>query len=199
MDIQHDLFLGAIGVFGAILGAISGALISAFIAHVSTLRRERIRVLIEIEEYLDELWDLSNSLFHIKERLLACSDDSEEKMLESAYNSQLDKFFSIWDLRKRIIELNIYFNDPECSYTFRKIERLYEKSKNKVDAMSPFPVIDNDKLLKGLLDMEDEICDLRDNLSTKLRRHLSLQYIIFPTFSKWGTNLKTLPIKYKKE
>jgi hypothetical protein len=192
MNIQHDLFVGIIGVFGAILGSISGALIGAFIAHISALRKERIRVFMEVEEYLDELRDVSNSLYCIKERLLACSDESEKKMIESAYNSQIDKFFSIWDLRKRILELNIFFDDPECTYIFRKIERLFEKSKTKIDVMSPIPIIDNDKLLERLMNMDDEIFVLRDNLSTKLRRNLSLQYIIFPTFSKWGTNLKKL-------
>jgi hypothetical protein len=199
MNIQHDLFIGTIGVFGAILGSISGALIGAYIAHISTLRKERIRVLIELEEYLDELRDVSNSLYYIKERLLSCSDDSKKQLIQSAYNNQIDKFFSIWDLRKRILELNIFFDDPECSYTFRKIERLYEKSKNKIDVMSPIPIIDNDKLLEKLMNMEDEIDVLRGNLSTKLRRSLSLQYIIFPTFSKWGTNIKTLLFKYKQE
>ena len=195
MEINRDLIVGAIGIFGAILGSISGALVSALIIHASTLRKERTRVLIEIEEYLDELWDVSNTLYHLKESQMACSDDAEEKVIESTYNRQLDRFFSIWDLRKRIIELNVYFNDPECSYIFRKIERLYEKSKNKVESLSPFPIIDNDKLLKGLLDMEDEIYDLRDNLSKKLRLNLSLQYILFPTFSKWGTGFKRLLMK----
>ena len=199
MNIQHDLFVGAIGVFGAILGSISGALISAFIAHLSTLRKERIRVLIEIEEYLDDLWRVSNSLYHLKERLMACSDDAEKKRIESAYNSKLDKFFSIWDLRKRIIELNLYFNDSECSYTFHKIEGLYEKSKNKVEAMSSFPIIDNDKLLKGLWDMEDEIYNLRNNLSKSLRKSLFLKYMIFPTFSKCCANIKSFLIKPKEK
>ena len=131
----------------------------------------------------------------LKERKISCSDYTEEKEIELAYEHQLDRFFSIWDLRKRIVELNVYFNDLECSYIFRKIERLYERSKNKVGALSPFPIIDNDKLLKGLLDIEDEIYDLRKNLSKKLRLHLSLQYILFPTFSKWANSLKRCLVK----
>ncbi len=195
MEMDRDLIVGAIGVFGAILGSISGALVSALIAHAFILRKERTRVLIEIEEYLDELWDVSNTLYHLKERKISFPDDIEEKEIELAYEHQLDRFFSIWDLRKRIVELNVYFNDLECSYIFRKIERLYERSKNKVEALSPFPIIDNNKLLKGLLDMEDEIYDLRKNLSKKLRLQLSLQYILFPTFSKWGNSLKRCLVK----
>jgi len=196
---DRDLIVGAIGVFGAILGALVGVLVSALIVHASTLRKERTRVLIEIEEYLDELWDVSNTLYHLKQSNISCSDEAEEKEVEAAYEHQLDRFFSIWDLRKRIIELNVYFNDPECSYIFRKIERLYEKSKNKVEALSPFPIIDNDKLLKGLLDMEDEIYDLRGNLTKRLRLHLSLQYIFFPTFSKWGNSLKSCLLKSNRK
>ena len=62
---DRDLIVGAIGVFGAILGALVGVLVSALIVHASTLRKERTRVLIEIEEYLDELWDVSNTLYHL--------------------------------------------------------------------------------------------------------------------------------------
>lgn len=192
MEIDRDIIVGAIGIFGAILGSVSGALVSAIIIHTSTLRKERTRVLIEIEEYLDELWDLSNTLHKLKQSQIACSDDTEEKAIGSTYNRQIDKFFSIWVLRKRNIELDVYFNDPECSFVFREIESLYEKSRNKVESLSPFPIIDNDKLLKGLLDMAGEIYDLRNNLSKKLRLNLSLQYILFPTFSKWGNGLKAL-------
>ncbi len=182
---DRDLIVGAIGVGGAILGSITGVLASGVIAHVSSLRKERTRVLIEIEEYLDQLWDVSNALYHLKDRELSCTDEAEEKNISSAYNHQLDKFFSIWDLRKRIIELNIYFNDHECSYIFRKIERLYERCKNKTEALSPFPIIDNDKLLEGLINIEEEIYDLRENLSRRLRLHLTFKYILFPTFLKW--------------
>ena len=55
MEIDRDIIVGAIGIFGAILGSVSGALVSAIIIHTSTLRKERTRVLIEIEEYLDLL------------------------------------------------------------------------------------------------------------------------------------------------
>lgn len=154
--------------------------------------RRESEYLIEIEKYLDELWDVSNSLYHIKDRLTACLNDDQDQVFETAYDNQLNKFFSIWDTRKRIIELNVYFNDPECSYIFRKIESLYNESKNKIEAMSPLPIADNDKLLEGLLDIEDEIYGLRDNLSKKLRHSISLGYILFPTFSKWRTSIKDL-------
>ncbi|PLX49978.1 MAG: hypothetical protein C0613_05720 [Desulfobulbaceae bacterium] len=102
-----------------------------------------------------------------------------------AYGIQLEKFFSIWDQRRRPIEINVYFNDVECLWLFRKIEILYEKSKNKVEAMSSSPIISNDRLLGGILDLEEEISDLRDKLSRRLRLHLTFKYIFFPTFAKW--------------
>ena len=88
MEMDRDLIVGAIGVFGAILGALFGALVSALIVHASTLRKERTRVLIEIEQYLDELWDVSNTLYYLKQSNISCSDEAEEKEVEAAYEHQ---------------------------------------------------------------------------------------------------------------
>ncbi len=185
-----DLTVGIIGVGGAILGSITGALMSAFITHVAHTRKERTRVMIEVEEYLDDLWNILNNLYHLKDSTLSCSDEAEENKISLAYYQHMDEFLSIWNLRKRILELNIYFNDPECSYIFNKIERLYEKSKNKVEALSPFLIVNNEKLLEGLLNIKGDIIDHRDDFSQKLLRQLSWQYIFFPTFAKWGHAVK---------
>lgn len=177
------------GIVGA-GGAITGAIVSAIIAHSSSLRKERTRVMIEIEEYLDELWDISNALYHLKNREIACSGTKEEQAISKSLGRCLDRFYSIWDSRKRIIELNVYFKDPNSSHIYREIERLYEKSKNKIESLSLDPIIDNNKLTGDLLDLENEIIVLQNELSSGLRLHLSLLYILTPTLARWCHKVK---------
>jgi hypothetical protein len=45
-------------------------------------------------------------------------------------------------------------------------------------------------LLGALLNIEEEIGELRDLLSQRLRLYLSFKYILFPTFSNWGARAK---------
>ena len=180
------LVTGIIGAGSAIIGALSQAMVSSIINSGIALRNERIRVIIDIEEYLDELWRLSESLCSLRENEISSSDDNERKTISASFNRHLDRFYSIWDSRKRAIELNWYFKDKDIFRTFRKIERLYEKSKNKIEMLSPY----NDKLLSDLLDIDDEIYTLRSDLSEKLQLHLSWLYILLPTYLRLFHKLK---------
>jgi len=182
---NQNLITGLVGAGSAILGALSQAMISSVITNGSSLRKERIRVMIDIEDYLDEMWDLSNRLYNLRESEITSSDEVETKEISALFNSHLDRFYSIWDSRKRIIELNLYFKDKNSLLIYRKIERLYEKSKNKIELLSP----SNDKLLKDLIDLEDEIYNLRSELSKRLKLHLSWVYILLPTYMRLGHNL----------
>ena len=184
---------GLVGAGSAILGALSQATVSSVITGGSSLRKERIRVIIDIEEYLDEMWALSNSLYDLRQNEIASfhsSDEAETKRISALYNTHLDRFYSIWDSRKRIIELDLYFKDKDSLVTYRKIERLYERTKNKIELLSPCPMTNNDKLLKDLLDFEDEIYGLRSELSKRLKLYLTWVYILLPTYMRLGHNLK---------
>jgi hypothetical protein len=160
-SMDQNLITGIVGAGSAILGALSQAMISSLINNGSSLQKERIRVMIDIEEYLDELWNISNTLYNLKDSEIASSDDTETKKISSSYNRHIDRFYAIWDSRKRIIELNLYFKDEDSLRAYRKIERLYERSKNKIELLSPYPMTNNDKLLGDLLGLEDEIYNLR--------------------------------------
>jgi hypothetical protein len=186
---NQNLITGIVGAGSAILGALSQATVSYVINNGSCLRKERIRVMIDIEEYLDELWDLSNTLYNLKDNNIASLDDGETKEISASYNRHIDRFYAIWDSRKRIIELNLYFKDEDSRRAYRKIERLYEKSKNKIELLSPDPMIDNNKLLGDLLGLENEIYNLRLELSKRLMLHLSWRYILLPTYMRLGRNL----------
>jgi len=190
---DQTVITGLVGAGSAILGALSQATVSSVITSGSSLRKERIRVIIDIEEYLDEMWTLSNSLYDLKQNEVASfhsSDEAETKRIFALYNTHLDRFYSIWDSRKRIIELDLYFKDKDSFLTYRKIERLYEKTKNKIELLSPCPMTNNDKLLEDLLGFEDEIYGLRLKLSKRLKLYLSWVYILLPTYMRLGHNLK---------
>lgn len=187
---QKLITTGIIGAGSAILGALSQAMVSSVISSGTALRNERIRVIIDIEEYLDELWDLSDTLYNLRQSEIASSEEAETKAISAAFNRHLDRFYSIWDSRKRAIELNYYFKDGDAFRTYRKIERLYEKSKNKIERLSSCPMINNDQLLGDLLNLEDEIYNLRADLSTRLKLHLTWLYILLPSYMRLGHKLK---------